>query len=141
MDSVLISGSTTIFPLAKAGAEAFNSEQFNYTVAVTGGGTYAGIEDIVKGKSDIAMASNKVVELKEISSGHKFNEIPIGHDGIAIIVSKQIYDAGVTSSTKDQVRKIYTGEINNWKDLSGSNSEILVFAREDGSGTRPVFNE
>jgi phosphate transport system substrate-binding protein len=141
MDSILISGSTTILPLAEAGAEAFNSAQSNYTVAVTGGGTYAGIEDIAKGKSDIAMASNKVVELKEISSGYKFNEIPIGHDGIAIIVSKQIYDAGVTSLTKDQVRKIYTGEINSWKDLGGSDSEILVFAREDGSGTRAVFNE
>jgi phosphate transport system substrate-binding protein len=141
MDSVLISGSTTIFPLVKAGAEAFNGEQSNYTVAVTGGGTYAGIEDIVKSKSDIAMASNKVVELKIISSGNKFNEIPIGHDGIAIVVSKQIYDAGVTSLTKDQVKKIYSGEINNWKDLGGSDLEILVVAREDGSGTRDIFNE
>ncbi len=141
MDSVLISGSTTIFPLVKAGAEAFNGGQSNYTVAVTGGGTYAGIEDIVKGKSDIAMASNKVVELKIISSGYKFNEIPIGHDGIAIAVSKQIYDAGVTSLTKDQVKKIYSGEISSWKDLGGSNSEILVVAREDGSGTRDIFNE
>jgi len=140
-ETVLISGSTTVLPLAEAGAEAFNDEQLNYTVAVTGGGTYAGIENLAKGKSDIAMASIKVVELKVISSGYKFNEIPIGHDGIVIVVSKQIYDAGVTSLTKDQVKKIYSGEINNWKDLGGSDEPIIVIAREDGSGTHDTFNE
>ncbi len=141
MDSVIISGSTTILPMVKAGADAFNGEQSNYTVAVTGGGTYTGIEDLAKEKSDIAMASNKVVELKVISSGCKFNEIPIGHDGIAIVVSRQIYDAGVTSLTKDQVKKIYSGEINNWKDLGCSDEQIMVVARGDGSGTRDIFNE
>jgi phosphate transport system substrate-binding protein len=141
VDTVLISGSTTILPLAEAGAEAFNDEQSNYTVVVTGGGTYVGIENLAKGKSDIAMASNKVAELKVISSGYKFNEIPIGHDGIVIVVSKQIYDAGVTSVTKDQVKKIYSGEINNWKDLGGFDEQIMVVAREDGSGTRDIFNE
>ncbi|MCX6678873.1 MAG: phosphate ABC transporter substrate-binding protein [Methanothrix sp.] len=102
---------------------------------------YAGIENIVKGKSDIAMASSKVAELDIISSGYKFKERLIGHDGIVIVVSKQIYDTGVTSLTKDQVKRIYSGEINNWKDLGGPDSEMLVVARENGSGTRDVFNE
>ena len=140
-ETVLISGSTTVLPLAEAGAEAFNGGQSNYTVLVTGGGTYAGIENIAKGKSDIAMASSKVAELDIISSGYKFKERLIGHDGIVIVVSKQIYDAGVTSLTKDQVKRIYSGEINNWKDLGGPDSEMLVVARENGSGTRDVFNE
>jgi len=56
-------------------------------------------------------------------------------------VSKEIYDAGVTSITKDQVKKIYSGEITNWKDLGGPDEEILVVAREMGSGTRDTFNE
>ena len=140
-ETVLISGSTTVLPLAEAGAEAFNGGQSNYTVLVTGGGTYAGIENIAKGKSDIAMASSKVAELDIISSGYKFKERLIGHDGIVIVVSKQIYDAGVTSLTKDQVKRIYSGELNNWKDLGGPDSEMLVVARENGSGTRDVFNE
>jgi phosphate transport system substrate-binding protein len=138
---VLISGSTTVLPLAEAGAEAFNGEQSNYTVLVTGGGTYAGIENIAKGKSDIAMASSKVAELDIISSGYKFKERLIGHDGIVIVVSKQIYDAGVTTLTKDQVKRIYSGEINNWKDIGGLDERITVLARENGSGTRDVFNE
>ncbi len=140
-ETVLISGSTTVLPLAEAGAEAFNGGQSNYTVLVTGGGTYAGIENIAKGKSDIAMASSKVAELDIISSGDKFKEKLIGHDGIVIVVSKDLYDAGVTSLTKDRVKRIYSGEINNWKDLGGSDEQIMVVARENGSGTRDVFNE
>jgi len=140
-DTVLILGSTTVLPLAKAGAEAFNGEQSNYTVLVTGGGTYAGIEDIAKGKSDIAMASSKVAELNFICLGDKFKERLIGHDGIVIAVSKQIYDSGVTALTKDQVKRIYSGEINNWKDLGGFDEKIMVLARENGSGTRDIFNE
>ena len=56
-------------------------------------------------------------------------------------MSKQIYDSGVTSLTKDQVKKIYSGEINNWKDLGGPDEMILAVAREQGSGTRDTFNE
>ena len=141
MDQILVSGSTTVLPLAQAGAEVFNGEQSNYTVIVTGSDTYAGIENIAKGTSDIAMASKEVEELNVISSGYKFNKIPIGHDGIAIVVSRQIYDAGVTSLRKDQINKIYSGEINNWKDLGGSDEQITVLAREEGSGTRDVFDE
>jgi len=51
-------------------------------------------------------------------------------------VSKQIYGAGVTSLTKDQIKKIYSGEISNWNVLGGPNEEIYVVAREQGSGTR-----
>jgi phosphate transport system substrate-binding protein len=65
----------------------------------------------------------------------------VGYDGIVIAVSKQIYDARVTSLTKDQVKKIYSREINNWKDLGGPDKMMLVVAREQGSGTRDTFNE
>ena len=140
-DIILVSGSTTVLPLAEAGAEFFNGMQSNYTILVTGGGTYAGIENIATGKSDIAMASSKVAELAIISSGYKFKEKLIGHDGIAIVVSKDLYDAGVTSLTKDHVKRIYSGEINNWKDLGGFDKQIMVVARDNGSGTRDVFDK
>ncbi|MCK7535525.1 MAG: substrate-binding domain-containing protein [Marinilabiliales bacterium] len=47
-------------------------------------------------------------------------------------MSKEIYDAGVTALTKDQVKKIYSGETRNWKELGGPDEEILVVAREHG---------
>jgi phosphate transport system substrate-binding protein len=140
-ETVSVSGSTTVLPLAEGGAEVFNAKQSDYEVLVTGGGTGVGIKNIAEGNSDIGIASREVT-LDEISQfGDRFQENLMGYDGIVIAVSKPIYDSGVTSLTKDQVKKIYTGEINNWKDLGGPDDQILVAAREQASGTRDTFNE
>ena len=140
-ETVRVSGSTTVLPLAEAGAEAFNGEQSDYQALVTGGGTGVGIKNVAEGNSEIGMASREVTPDEKSNFGDKFKENMVGYDGIVIAVSKQIYDAGVTSLTKDQVKKIYSGETTNWKDLGGPDSEILVVAREQGSGTRDTFNE
>ncbi|MBN1235364.1 MAG: phosphate ABC transporter substrate-binding protein [Methanotrichaceae archaeon] len=140
-ETVRVSGSTTVLPLAEGGAEAFNGEQSDYQVVVTGGGTGVGIKNAAEGNSEIGMASREVTADEKSQFGDNFQENAVGYDGIVIAVSKQIYDAGVTSLSKDQVKKIYTGEINNWKDLGGPDKLILVIAREQGSGTRDTFNE
>jgi len=140
-ETVRVCGSTTVLPLGEGGAEAFNGEQSGFQVLVTGGGTGVGMKNIAEGNSDIAMASREVTVDEKTNFGDKFQENLVGYDGIVIGVSKQIYDAGVTALTKDQVRKIYSGETTNWKDLGGPDLEILVVAREQGSGTRDTFNE
>jgi phosphate transport system substrate-binding protein len=140
-ETVRVSGSTTVLPLAEGGAEVFNGEQSDFQVLITGGGTGVGMKNIAEGNSDIAMTSREVTAEEKSNFGDKFLENLVGYDGIVIGVSKQIYDAGVTSLTKDQVMKIYSGETTNWKDVGGPDSEILVVAREQGSGTRDTFNE
>lgn len=140
-ETVRLSGSTTVLPLGEAGAEAYNAEQSDYQVSVTGGGTGVGMKNIAEGNSDIGMASREVTADEISQFGDKFHENLIAYDGIVIAVSKQIYDAGVTSLTKDQVMKIYNGEIKNWNELGGPDEEMLVIAREQGSGTRDTFNE
>lgn len=141
---VRISGSTTVLPLASVCAESFNSEQSDYRVTVTGGGTGVGITDLGEGRSDIAMASREVTDTersKYETADRKFNEILVGYDGIVVAVSPQIYEAGVRALTKEQVRMIYAGEISNWKDLGGPDRKIYAIARRAGSGTRDTFNE
>jgi len=140
-ETVSISGSTTVLPLAEAGAEAFNDAQSDYQVLVTGGGTGVGIKNVAEGTSAIGMASREVTKDETSQFGDKFKENIMGYDGIVIAVSKEIYDAGVTSLTKEQVKKIYAGEIKNWKELNGPDEEMLVVAREQGSGTRDTFLE
>lgn len=140
-ETVRVSGSTTVLPLAEGGAEVFNGEQSDYRVIVTGGGTGVGMKNIAEGNSEISMASREVTAEEIDQFGDEFQENLIGYDGIVIGVSKEIYDAGVTSLSKDQVKKIYSGEIKNWEDLGGPDEEILVVAREMGSGTRDTFNE
>jgi phosphate transport system substrate-binding protein len=140
-ETVRVSGSTTVLPLAEGVAEVFNGEQSDYQVTVTGGGTGVGMKSIAEGNSEIAMASREVTADEKSQFGDDFQENLIGYDGIVIAVSKEIYDAGVTNLTKDQVKQIYNGEINNWKELGGPDDEMLVVAREQGSGTRDTFNE
>jgi phosphate transport system substrate-binding protein len=140
-ETVRISGSTTVLPLAEGVAEVFNGEQSDYNVLVTGGGTGVGIKNVAEGNSEIGMASREVTAEEMSNFGDDFQENLIGYDGIVIAVSKEIYDAGVTNLTKDQVKQIYNGEITNWKELGGPDDEMLVVAREQGSGTRDTFNE
>ncbi len=140
-DTVRIAGSTTVLPLAEGGAEVFNEEQSDHKVTVTGGGTGVGMKNIAEGNSEIAMASREVTDDEREKFGDKFQENLIGYDGIVIAVSREIYDAGVTSLTKDEVKGIYAGEISNWEELGGPDEEILAIGREQGSGTRDTFNE
>jgi phosphate transport system substrate-binding protein len=65
----------------------------------------------------------------------------VGYDGIVVAVSKPIYQAGVVGLSKDQIRRIYAGEVNSWKDLGGPDEEIYVVSREQGSGTKETFDE
>lgn len=140
-EKVTVSGSSTVLPLGEAAAEAFNALQQEYQVAVTGGGTGAGVTGISEGRFDIAMASREVTADEIAKYGSNFQENLIGYDGIVIIVSKPIYDAGVANLSTAQVKGIYSGEIVNWNQVGGPDEEIFVVAREQGSGTRDTFNE
>ena len=141
---VAVSGSSTVMPLAGLAAEEFNMLQDKYHVSVTSGGTGVGIVDVSEGRSDIAMASREV-QLAERqryeTPSVKFMEYAVGFDAICLVVSPDIYDSGVTSLTKDEVKQIYTGDITNWEEVGGPEMEIFVIGRKPGSGTRDTFLE
>jgi phosphate transport system substrate-binding protein len=141
MEKVTVAGSTTVLPLGEAAAEAFNFEQRDYLVTVAGGGTGAGITGLAEGRFDIAMASRELTSDESKKYGNGFQEHLIGYDGIVVAVSRPVYLAGVAGLSKDQLRRIYAGEINNWKELGGPDEEIYVISREQGSGTRDTFDE
>jgi phosphate transport system substrate-binding protein len=140
-DKITVTGSTTVLPLGESAAEAYNAQQKDCSATVTGGGTGAGITAIAEGRSNVAMASREVTSDEKNKYGDKFHQFDIGYDGVVIAVSKAVYDAGVKELTSEQVKKIYAGEIKNWKELGGQDAEIYVIAREQGSGTRDTFNE
>lgn len=100
-------------PLGEAAAETFNAQQNDCQVSVTGGGTGAGITGIGKGQSNTAMASREVTADEKIKFGDRFKQFDIGYGGVAIAISKPIYEAGIKALTTDQVKKIYAGQIKN----------------------------
>jgi phosphate transport system substrate-binding protein len=138
---VTVSGSSTVMPLAEVAAEEFNILQKDYVVTVSAGGTGAGILGIAERKNDIAMASREITEDERQRFGDSFEEFLVGLDGISLAVSDEVYLSGVKGLSRQQVRDIYSGNITNWKEVGGPDTEIYVISREEGSGTRDNFNE
>lgn len=143
-ERVRISGSTTVMPLAELCAEEFNFLHKDYLVTVTGGGSGVGIVDVAEGRAEIAMCSREIKDSERAlyeSPDRKFEEILIGYDAIIIVVSQEVYNLGVRDLNVTEVKKIYSGEIKNWRSVGGPDMDIMVVGRKSGSGTRDTFNE
>lgn len=131
--SITVNGSTSIQPLAEELSKAFSEKKPNVTVDIQGGGSGVGIKSAIDGAVDIGMSSR---ELKAEEKALK--EFRIAVDGIAVIVNPA---NGVGNLSMEQIMKIYTGEITDWKDVGGKEGTITVVTREEGSGTRGAFIE
>lgn len=131
--NITVNGSTSVQPLADELAKSFKAKNPNATIDVQGGGSGVGIKSAIDGVVDIGMSSR---DLKTEEKSLK--EFKIAVDGIAVIVNPA---NGVTNLTIEQIKKIYTGEITDWKDVGGTAGKITVVSREEGSGTRGAFIE
>ena len=131
--TVATDGSTSMEKVIGALGEAFTSENsgVNFTYNPTGSGT--GITAISEGRCDIGLSSRS---LKDEEKAKGLEETVLALDGIAMIVNPA---NEISDLTVDQIAKIYTGEITNWKDVGGKDAEIVVIGREAGSGTRDGF--
>ena len=136
--SLDISGSTTIEPIMNKLVEAYTAKYADAGVTirinVSGGGSGVGASNAASGQSDIGMCSR---DLKDEETAQGLSSVQIGRDGVAVIVN----NAGVKNLTLEQVAKIYSGEITNWKEIGGNDKAIAVIARDDSSGTRECFDE
>ena len=133
--SISLSGSTSMEKVCEALAETFMEENQDVTVTVEYTGSSAGIESVTNNICDIGNASRN---LKDSDKEKGVVETIIAIDGIAVVVNPS---TEVSNVTKDELIKIYTGEIKNWKELGGKDENIVVLGREAGSGTRSAFEE
>jgi phosphate transport system substrate-binding protein len=131
--TVTEAGSTTVQPLAEKMAAAFEAKNPDVTVTIQGGGSGVGIKSAADGTVDIGAAS------RELNPDEpKLVKHLLAKDGIAIVVNPS---NPVTGLTKDQIIKVFSGEITNWSELGGTSGTITVVSREEGSGTRGAFEE
>ena len=133
--TVTLAGSTSMEKLANAMNEAFMEKYPNVSATAEFTGSSAGIESLEAGSVDIGDASRALSD-DEKSQGVVENIVAI--DGIAVITDTA---NTVTDIKSEDLAKVYTGEITNWKDLGGSDEPIVVVGREAGSGTRGAFEE
>jgi phosphate transport system substrate-binding protein len=133
--NIQLAGSTSVQPLAEELAGLFMEQYPEVKIDVQGGGSSAGIKAASDGIADIGMASR---ELKDEEKDLGLNATVIAKDGIAVIVNPT---NKVGDLTLENIKKIFTGEIANWKEIGGADAAIVVVNREEGSGTRGAFEE
>ncbi len=133
-ERIEIAGSTSVQPVADKLAQAYMKKNPNVKINVQGGGSGLGIRSVTQGIIDIGTSS------KDLNATEKeeLNRYLIGKDGIVIAVN---VENPVDGLSKGQIRDIYDGNITNWKDVGGPDAKINVITREDGSGTRSVFQK
>ena len=138
-DRLSVSGSTTVLPAVSRAAESYSANT-GQRITVNAGGSGSGFNQLAEGQTNIGMMS------RDITNGERaqfpsltFKTIAIGRDAVAPAVSSEIYTAGVTALTLDQIAKIYRGEILNWSVLGGPDVDIFVIDKEASSGTRQTF--
>lgn len=133
--TVTLAGSTSMEKLANAMNEAFMEKYPNVSATAEFTGSSAGIESLSAGSVDIGDASRALSD-DEKNQGIVENIVAI--DGIAVITDTA---NTLTDIKSEDLAKVYTGEITNWKDLGGPDEQIVVIGREAGSGTRDAFEE
>ena len=130
---VTVVGSSTLLPIIQAASEEYAKENKEAKVDVQGGGSSVGIESTINNTAAIGMTSREPTD-EEMAKGLVKTAIAV--DAIAIIVNP---DNPVDDLTSEQARKIFSGEINNWRAVGGKNEEIILVNRDEASGTREAF--
>ncbi len=131
--TVSTDGSTSMEKVIGALGESFMEANSGTTFTYNPTGSGSGIQAVSEGRCDIGLSSRA---LKDDEKASGLKETIVALDGIAIIVNPQ---NPVKDLSLEQITKIYTGEITNWKDVGGEDAEIVLIGREAGSGTRDGF--
>lgn len=126
-----ITGSSTVAPLAMEMARRFEQQHPSVRIDVQSGGSGKGIADARNGIADIGMASRELKADELDLTSHK-----IAADGVSIIVHES---NPVSELSNDQIADIYTGRINNWKQVGGLDQAITVVHKAEGRATLEVF--
>lgn len=140
--SVTIKGSDTMVTLGQRWAEVYMKQQAGAVIQVTGGGSGTGISALINGTTDICQSSraikDKEVQLVKAKLGAEPTEITVARDGLAVYVSAT---SPLEEISMAQLKDIFTGKVTNWKELGGPDANIIVYSRENSSGTYVFFKD
>lgn len=133
--TLMLSGSTTVQPIAQEAADQFMKANPSANMTVQGGGSSVGITQVSEGSVNIGDSSR---DLKDEEKNLGLVDHKVAFDVIVLIVNP---DMSVNNLTADQVKGIFTGAITNWSQVGGPDGTITVVTRDSASGTREMFDE
>jgi phosphate transport system substrate-binding protein len=141
--SFTVKGSDTMVILGQRWAETYMKEHAGTTVQVTGGGSGTGIAALINGTTDVCESSRPMKDkekedLKAKQKGAVAIETKVALDALAVYVNDK---NAIKEIAIPDLAKIYKGEIKNWKDVGGKDAAIILYGRENNSGTYSYFKE
>lgn len=128
-------GSTTVAPIAYKALEAFQKEHPGVKISYEGVGSSTGLKQLQAGVYSLAGSSRHVKDSEKDAGVVPY---AICLDGLTIVVNK---DVNIASLTIDQLAKIYSGQISNWKEVGGADAPMVVLNRDETSGTFAAMKE
>ncbi|MEH7419343.1 phosphate ABC transporter substrate-binding protein [Neobacillus drentensis] len=135
--SLSISGSSAMQPLVAAAAEEFMAQNPKVDVQVQAGGSGTGLSQVAEGSVQIGN-SDVFAEEKEGIPADQLVDHKVAVVGMTAAVNPKV---GIKDIKKEDLIKVFTGKITNWKELGGKDQKIVLVNRPDSSGTRAVFNK
>ncbi|MEH2205304.1 MAG: phosphate ABC transporter substrate-binding protein [Nostoc sp.] len=128
---LVLTGSSTIAPLAAEIGKRFESQHPGARVDVQSGGSSRGVSDARQGVANVGMVS-RALKPEE----NDLKTFSIARDGVTVILHK---DNPVKSLNDKQVVDIYTGKVTNWKQVGGKDGAITVVNKAEGRSTLELF--
>ena len=140
--TISVKGSDTMVILGQRWAEDYMKANPKVTVQVTGGGSGTGIAALINGSADICESSRPMKDKEKeelLAKQHKpAIETKVALDALAVYVSQK---SPLKEISIPALAKIYKGETTSWKDLGGPDHAIVLYGRENNSGTYGYFKE
>jgi phosphate transport system substrate-binding protein len=139
---ITVKGSDTMVILAQKWAETYMGSHKDVTIQVTGGGTGTGVAALQNKTTDLCNASRplKAAEVLECVKAFKAKpkEYKVALDGISVYVNEA---NPVKELTVAQISDLFTGKVKNWKEVGGNDAPVVLYSRENSSGTYEFFKE
>jgi phosphate transport system substrate-binding protein len=141
-NTITIKGSDTMVILGQRWAETYMKANPTLTLQVTGGGSGTGIAALINGSADICESSRPMKDKEKAEVQEKRHgaavETKVALDALAVYVNDK---SPLQEISIPQLAKIYVGETTSWKDVGGPNHAIVLYGRENNSGTYGYFKE
>ena len=140
--NITVKGSDTLVILGQKWAEVYMQKNPGTSIQVTGGGSGTGIAALINGTTDICESSRPMrdAEKENVKTrrGKEVLELPVAVDGLAVYVHEQ---NPIAEISLQQLKAIYTGVVKNWSQVGGRDEKIILYSRENNSGTYAYFKE